>query len=71
MPFAGYLSTAEVAELLGVSRPAVTHYYRQGRLRGESAGGRLWFRAADVRRFKRRPRGNPNFGGKSPGRPAA
>jgi len=66
MGLRGYLTRAEAAELLGVDPRSVSHYYRHCGLRGEEVGGNVFFRPADVRRFKRRPRGNPNFRRKRP-----
>lgn len=55
------LTTAEAAEILGVTAGRVRAYIAEGRLAAQRMGeGRDWMiRPADVRRFQRRPPGRP------------
>lgn len=66
----GYMTAAEVAEELGVSKPRVQQIVNTGRLAPAfCAGGVRWFRRSDVAAFGRldRPRGRRP---KSDGSPA-
>jgi excisionase family DNA binding protein len=53
------ISTAEAAELLGVTPQQVRTHARNGRLPGQVVGRDWVFRRGDVKAFKPRPVGKP------------
>jgi excisionase family DNA binding protein len=53
------LSTAETADLLGLTTARVGQLVKSGKLKAERLGGRTWiFNRRVVERFARRPRPN-------------
>ncbi len=57
----GYMTSQEAASEIGVSRSMVSRYIKHNRLPAIWAGGHWLIKRADVKRFRRRPPGNPNF----------
>lgn len=57
----GYVTAAQAAERIGISRVQVTRYIKSGLLDAVRVGPMLLIRESKLRRFKRRPRGNPNW----------
>ncbi len=55
------LTAREAAQRLEVSHAQVTRYVKKGLLPATRHGQMLVIRLADVERFQRPPRGNPNF----------
>ena len=58
MAIGEYLTTAEVADLLGVTTGRVRQFVKDKRLPGRSIGTMLMFHERDVRRFAKEPRPN-------------
>ena len=63
-PFAGYMTIAEAATFLGISRSLVARYVQQGKLPGHKIGVQVFVEAKAVKAFVPAPRGNPTFGKK-------
>ena len=57
----GYLTAHEAAAVIGVSHAQVTRYVANGSLAAVRVGNQILLRERDVKRFKRPPRGNPQF----------
>ena len=58
----GYITPYEAAAALKVSHSTVCRYIRLEQLRAVRQGNQLYIRPTDIKRFKKPPRGNPNFG---------
>ena len=52
MPIAGYYTTAEAAETLGLSQTAMQNAVRRGALRAEKIARRFLIPAAEVERYR-------------------
>src|SRR5918911_4385264 len=57
MPIAGYYTTAEAAEMLGLSQPAMQNAVRRGALRAEKIARRILIPEAEVERYAREIQG--------------
>jgi len=53
------LTMDETRKALGVSVARIRFFIEEGRLKPEKRAGRLFFRAADIDQFTRRPAGRP------------
>lgn len=58
----GYVTVRQAAKTLDVSHSQVTRYIKKGLLPSVPAGNQKLIPAAKVKRFKKPPVGNPNFG---------
>lgn len=56
-----WVTTAEAADIIGVSKIRVLQFFHEGRFSGERVGQQLLFRRADIKAFARqdRPHGRP------------
>jgi excisionase family DNA binding protein len=61
MPIAGYYTTAEAAEKLGLSQPAMQNAVRRGALRAEKIARRILIPAAEVERYAREVQGTQGW----------
>jgi excisionase family DNA binding protein len=57
MPIAGYYTTAEAAEKLGLSQPALQNAVRRGTLKAEKIARRFLVPEAEVERYAREVQG--------------
>ena len=57
MPIAGYYTTAEAAEKLGLSQPALQNAVRRGALQAEKIARRILIPEAEVERYAREVQG--------------
>ena len=56
-----YVTTHEAAKIIGVSHSQVTRYCASGDLPSIRPGHEVLIKRRDAKRFKRPPRGNPNY----------
>lgn len=56
-----YVTATEAAEIIGVSHSQVTRYASAGLLIHGWIGNQLVIKRQDAERFRRPPRGNPNY----------
>jgi excisionase family DNA binding protein len=61
MPIAGYYTTAEAAEKLGLSQPAMQNAVRRGALKAEKIARRFLIPAAEVERYAREVQGTQGW----------
>jgi excisionase family DNA binding protein len=61
MPIAGYYTTAEAAEKLGLSQPAMQNAVRRGALRAEKIARRILIPEAEVERYAREVQGTQGW----------
>jgi excisionase family DNA binding protein len=57
MPIAGYYTTAEAAEKLGLSQPALQNAVRRGALRAEKIARRFLIPEAEIERYRNEVQG--------------
>lgn len=57
----GYASAAEAAEYLDIDHSQVCRYCTDGRLPAIKVGNQWLIKNADLRKFQKPPRGNPNL----------
>lgn len=56
-----YVTAHEAAKIIGVSHSTVTRYCKSGGLPSERMGHEILIKRRDAKKFKRPPRGNPNY----------
>lgn len=61
----GYYTISEAADVIGVSGSQVTRYIHGKKLEAVDLGGQWLIEQAEVHKFQRKPRGNPNFSRKT------
>ena len=61
MPIAGYYTTAEAAEKLGLSQPVMQNAVRRGALKAERIARRFLIPAAEVERYAREVQGTQGW----------
>jgi excisionase family DNA binding protein len=61
MPIAGYYTTAEAAEKLGLSQAAMQNAVRRGALKAEKIARRILIPTAEVERYQREVRGTQGW----------
>ena len=61
MPIAGYYTTAEAADKLGLSQPAMQNAVRRGALKAEKIARRILIPAAELDRYAREVQGRQGW----------